>query len=67
LDTLEEELLSIANVMSPSKVSTAGALTEEREEEGPPEEDGWMEVGKRNRMVVTRTVGFIHLSLLVGA
>lgn len=29
---------------------------EEKEEEELPEEDGWMEVGKRNRMVVTRTV-----------
>jgi ubiquitin carboxyl-terminal hydrolase 10 len=57
LDTLEEELLSIANAISPSsKISKAGAPIEEREEEEPPEEVGWMEVGKRNRMVVTRMV-----------
>ena len=28
----------------------------ETEEEEPPQEDGWLEVGKRNRTVVTRTV-----------
>jgi ubiquitin carboxyl-terminal hydrolase 10 len=59
LDTLEEELLSIADAVSPSsKISKAGTSVEEREEEELPEEDGWMEVGRRNRMVVTRTVGF---------
>jgi hypothetical protein len=32
-------------------------VTEEREEEAPPEnEDGWLEVGRKNRTVVTRTV-----------
>ena len=29
---------------------------EEKEEAAPPEDDGWMEVGKRNRTVITRTV-----------
>ncbi|KAF7341183.1 Ubiquitin carboxyl-terminal hydrolase [Mycena venus] len=33
------------------------AVVEEREEEAPPEaEDGWLEVGKKNRTVVTRTI-----------
>ena len=32
-------------------------LVEEREEEAPQQDDGWLEVGKRNRTVVTRTVG----------
>ena len=27
---------------------------EEKEEAAPPEDDGWMEVGKRNRTVITR-------------
>jgi ubiquitin carboxyl-terminal hydrolase 10 len=56
LNTLEEELLSIVNAISPHKASKGGPPVEEREEEEPPEEDGWMEVGTRNRMVVTRTV-----------
>ncbi|KAJ7788597.1 hypothetical protein B0H14DRAFT_3503990 [Mycena olivaceomarginata] len=44
LDTLEEEF----------------ADGTEREEEAPPEtEDGWLEVGRKNRTVVTRTVGQI--------
>jgi hypothetical protein len=32
------------------------AAVEEKEEAAPPEDDGWMEVGKRNRTVITRTV-----------
>jgi ubiquitin carboxyl-terminal hydrolase 10 len=41
-----------------SKTGSAKAVgsVEVREEEEPPQEDGWMEVGRRNRMVVTRTV-----------
>jgi len=61
---LEEELLLIANAISPNKASKAGVPVEEREEEGPPEEDGWMEVGRRNRMVVTRTVSLLVLICL---
>jgi len=61
---LEEELLSIANAISPNKASKVGAPVEEREEEEPPESDGWMEVGRRNRMVVTRTGEFVGLDLL---
>lgn len=59
MDTLEEELLSVVNSLSPSSNGSATGKdkeVEEREEEEPPEEDGWMEVGRRNRMVVTRTV-----------
>ena len=32
------------------------ATVEEKEETAPPENDGWMEVGKRNRTIITRTV-----------
>lgn len=58
LDTLEEELLSMLHSLDPPKASTGAAANavEEREEAAPPEDDGWLEVGKRNRMVVTRTV-----------
>ncbi|TFY81671.1 hypothetical protein EWM64_g2336 [Hericium alpestre] len=60
LDTLEEELLSLLSRLNPSKAAPALApantkAVEEREEE-LPKEDGWLEVGKRNKLVVTRTV-----------
>lgn len=45
----------MANAISPN-AATESKEVEEREEEEPPEEDGWMEVGRRNRMVITRTV-----------
>lgn len=62
LDTLEEEMLSLANTLSPtSKSAEAEGAVEEHEEEEPPEEDGWLEVGKRNRMVVTRTVNLSNI------
>ena len=54
LDTLEEELLSLlhsVNPMQPSKPQV-----EEKQEAAPQADDGWMEVGKKNRMMVTRTV-----------
>ncbi|KAL6301832.1 hypothetical protein BKA93DRAFT_919454 [Sparassis latifolia] len=50
LDTLEEELLSL--VAPPSSKARA---TEEHEG-GPPHDDGWYEVGKRNKLVSTRTI-----------
>ena len=44
--------------LNPPKASAGAAANavEEREEAAPPEDDGWLEVGKRNRTVVTRTV-----------
>ncbi|KAJ2933718.1 hypothetical protein H1R20_g3381, partial [Candolleomyces eurysporus] len=50
LDTLEEELLSMLNSTQPSKPHV------EETEAVPTKEDGWMEVGKKNRTVVTRTI-----------
>ncbi|THU79480.1 cysteine proteinase [Dendrothele bispora CBS 962.96] len=38
------------------QTSSSTTAVEEKEEEEPPEDDGWLEVGKRNRMVVTRTI-----------
>ncbi|EMD38119.1 hypothetical protein CERSUDRAFT_113250 [Gelatoporia subvermispora B] len=49
LDTLEEELLSLANSLS------AGAPAAPEREEAQQDE-GWHEVGKKNRAVLTRTV-----------
>lgn len=55
LDTLEDELLSLLASVSPRPNVQAPDHTEEREEV-TPKEDGWMEVGRKNRTVVTRTV-----------
>jgi len=52
LETLEEELLSLPHAVNTSK---AAAAVEGKEEAAPPEDDGWMEVGKRNRTVITYT------------
>ncbi|OCH93806.1 cysteine proteinase [Obba rivulosa] len=49
LDTLEEELLSLANSLS-SRAPTAP----EREE--PQKDEGWHEVGKKNKAVLTRMI-----------
>jgi ubiquitin carboxyl-terminal hydrolase 10 len=43
-------------VHPPKGKGSAGGAVEETEEAAPPEEDGWLEVGRRNKMVVTRTV-----------
>ncbi|KAH7906033.1 cysteine proteinase [Hygrophoropsis aurantiaca] len=49
LDTLEEELLSLASSLQPATVSG-------EKDEHSRQEEGWLEVGKRNRAVMTRTV-----------
>ncbi|KAH9928561.1 cysteine proteinase [Epithele typhae] len=48
LDTLEEELLSIAQSLQPKEPAKAS-------EEESVQDDGWMEVGKKNKAVTTRT------------
>ena len=53
MDTLEEELLSIAQSLQPKEPPK---LPEE------PEGDGWLEVGKKNKAVATRTVSSICLA-----
>ncbi|KIY71081.1 cysteine proteinase [Cylindrobasidium torrendii FP15055 ss-10] len=53
LDTLEEELLHMANVLDP--VEETAPAVEEHEEDAPQADDGWLEVGKKNRTVITRT------------
>ncbi|KAI0306280.1 hypothetical protein B0F90DRAFT_1862706 [Multifurca ochricompacta] len=55
LDTLEEELLGLLASISPSKPSSVTPKVEEREEE-PQTSEGWTEVGKRNKMMLTRAV-----------
>lgn len=56
----------MANALSPPAKGAAAAQVEEREEEEPPEQDGWLEVGRRNRMVVTRTVSYWISVFVVG-
>ena len=50
LDTLEEELLSISSQMSQKAV---------KQEEEPSADNGWLEAGKKNRSMSTRTVSTI--------
>lgn len=60
LDTLEEELLALLSSISPPKPTSA--VSEEREE-GVQAGEGWTEVGKRNKMMLTRTVCYSFASL----
>ncbi|KAI0371656.1 cysteine proteinase [Pilatotrama ljubarskyi] len=48
LDTLEEELLSISQSLSPKEPAKAP-------EEAPAQDGEWLEVGKKNKTVTTRT------------
>jgi len=52
LDTLEEELLSMITPVSSAILSTP--TTEEEDVTDGPTGDGWHEVGKKNKAVVTR-------------
>lgn len=63
LDTLEEELLSTITSLSPNLPATSVPVitpVEERAEEGPT--DGWLEVGKKNKSIPTRTVSSFYFS-----
>lgn len=52
LDTLEDELLSIVTSLQPPNPK----VVEEHEEDPAVQSNGWLEVGKRNKSVVTRSV-----------
>lgn len=54
-------LLSAIN--PPSKVEKEKPVKIEEKVEEPPQEEGWMEVGKKNKSVVTRTVSVTLLSI----
>ncbi|KAH9001025.1 cysteine proteinase [Lactarius akahatsu] len=56
LDTLEEELLGLLSSISPPKPASAVSDKVEEREEGLQSGAGWTEVGKRNKMVLTRAV-----------
>ncbi|KAJ4478368.1 hypothetical protein J3R30DRAFT_3333394 [Lentinula aciculospora] len=71
LEGLEEELTALMETLNRERSTVAEGKTkkkgvnskqdtgvEETEEDAPPEseQDGWMEVGKKNRTVVTRTI-----------
>lgn len=59
LDTLEEELLSIMSSLQSKSVNGSSHL--EEPQIGSSAEDGpWLEVGKKNRTAVTRTVKMIE-------
>ncbi|KAH9930673.1 uncharacterized protein B0H18DRAFT_992984 [Fomitopsis serialis] len=50
LDTLEEEVLALSSSLSPNAPKPI------EEVDGAAHDDGWYEVGKKNRAMVTRTV-----------
>ncbi|KAF7313078.1 Ubiquitin carboxyl-terminal hydrolase [Mycena kentingensis (nom. inval.)] len=62
LDTLEEELIAVAASLREGEAPAVNGDEKEkeghgeREEEAEVEDDGWLEVGKKNRTVVTRTI-----------
>lgn len=58
LETLEEELVLLREEVTDRGHASQvpSGPVEEKEEAAPPEEQGWQEVGKRNRSVVTQTV-----------
>jgi ubiquitin carboxyl-terminal hydrolase 10 len=58
LDTLEEELLSLLASINPSRPTSTAHKVEEREDESQSGA-GWTEVGKRNKMLLTRTVRYL--------
>jgi len=66
LDTLEEELLYIQNSLAspppPSLLSSSKKQSVEEKEELDIPEDGWLEVGKKNRTIITRTVSLFFIS-----
>ncbi|KAI6115387.1 hypothetical protein EDD17DRAFT_1475401 [Pisolithus thermaeus] len=59
LDTLEEELLSIMSSLQSKSVNGSTHL-EEPQIESSAEDGPWLEVGKKNRTAVTRTVKMIE-------
>jgi len=66
LDTLEEELLYIQNSLAPPPPPSSSkkqSVVEEKEELDVPE-DGWLEVGKKNRTIVTSTASLLSFPTL---
>ncbi|KAJ6491870.1 hypothetical protein DFH09DRAFT_1104895 [Mycena vulgaris] len=53
LDTLEEELLALAPAVAPAPTLTPAGV---EAEEPPGAQDGWLEVWRKNRAVVTRSI-----------
>ncbi|KAJ6491857.1 hypothetical protein DFH09DRAFT_1377182 [Mycena vulgaris] len=61
LDTLEEELLALAPAVASAPTPTPAGV----EAEDPPEaQDGWLEVGRKNRAIVTRFIFPRHFPLI---
>ncbi|ESK98263.1 ubiquitin c-terminal hydrolase [Moniliophthora roreri MCA 2997] len=63
LDTLEEELLALGDdktTMTAATTTAKPTVMEQHTEQEQPVGDGWLEVGKKNRTVVTRTIKSLH-------
>jgi ubiquitin carboxyl-terminal hydrolase 10 len=55
LDAIEEEMLDLIKSIDTEKAVLLKEIPE-REEAGEHEADGWIDVGKHNRKVITRAV-----------
>lgn len=51
-------MLYILDSLTPPAPPVKTAAPAEEHEEEVPRDDGWLEVGRKNRLVVTRTVSF---------
>jgi ubiquitin carboxyl-terminal hydrolase 10 len=59
LDTIEEEMLDLVKSFDTEKAASFKEVAE-REEEEQHEADGWIDVGKHNRKVITRAVSSLR-------
>jgi ubiquitin carboxyl-terminal hydrolase 10 len=68
LETLDEELVLLREEVTGRRHTLQAPFgpVEEKEEAAPLEEQGWHEVGKRNRTVVTRTVSRRSFMVFLG-
>jgi hypothetical protein len=58
LDAIEEEMADIVSSIDTDKAPSVNEEPE-REDEGEPEGNGWIDVGKHNRKVITRAVSLL--------
>lgn len=58
LDSIEEEMLDLIKLIDSDKAVSHRELPE-KEEDGERDSDGWIDVGRHNRKVITRAVSLV--------